>query len=131
MKYIVPVGAIAILVAGFSYGKLYGIPFLDGDVSQEIDQSRNEGYIAFVVNEKEPDDISPAPHPDINKCACKGTGYIWHGDGHQTKCPYHQEPDDIDHDNDEDDEKHRCKCDTRRTYCNCKAAHGECHCKKL
>ena len=122
MKYIVPVGAIAILVAGFSYGKLHGIPFLDGELSQGIDQSRNEGYVAFVVNEREPDDISPAPHPDINKCACKGTGYIWHGDGHQTKCPYHSEP------NDDDNDKHKCACDTKKTYCNCKKAYGKCSC---
>jgi hypothetical protein len=37
--------------------------------------------------------VSPdlAPHPDADKCPCKGTGVITHGDGHTTECPYHGE----------------------------------------
>lgn len=31
------------------------------------------------------------PHPDVDKCPCKGTGFITHGDGHKTECPYHGE----------------------------------------
>ena len=27
--------------------------------------------------------------PDPDKCVCKGTGWITHGDGHKTACPYH------------------------------------------
>ena len=32
---------------------------------------------------------APAPDPEPEKCcdACKGTGYITHGDGHRTPCP--------------------------------------------
>jgi len=35
-----------------------------------------------------PDDIKP-PDPDADKCPCKGTGVITHGDGHKTECPFH------------------------------------------
>lgn len=35
-----------------------------------------------------PDDID-GPNPDPDKCACKGSGLITHGDGHKTPCPYH------------------------------------------
>ena len=129
MKCVFAASLLSVLVwAGFSYGKIN--PFSE-DLREGIDQQRNEGYVAFIVNETEAEELLARPHPDVDKCACKGTGYIWHGDGHQTKCPYHEEPDDIDDDEDEDDKKHRCKCDTRRTYCNCKATYGECRCKKL
>ena len=37
-----------------------------------------------------PDDEPNGPHPDVNKCICKGTGIITHGDGHTTDCPYHK-----------------------------------------
>lgn len=36
-----------------------------------------------------PDDIPLGPDPDPEKCVCKGTGTIVHGDGHTTKCPFH------------------------------------------
>lgn len=41
-----------------------------------------------------PDDTPLGPHPDPDKCICKGTGKIRQGDGHVTPCPYHsgQEP---------------------------------------
>lgn len=50
-----------------------------------FDRARNEGYIAFVVNEeqkKEEEDKAPTP-----KCKCNGTEVIVHGDGHKTPCP--------------------------------------------
>jgi hypothetical protein len=33
--------------------------------------------------------LPPAPEPKPDECcnACKGTGYITHGDGHRTPCP--------------------------------------------
>tara|TARA_Y100000296_G_C5087040_1_gene212896 strand:+ start:179 stop:592 length:414 start_codon:yes stop_codon:yes gene_type:complete len=68
-----------------------------------------------------PDDKPVGPHPDVEKCVCKGTGKITHGDGHQTDCPYH---------GGDDTEKTSCKCDTKSTYCNCVEAYGECSCKK-
>tara|TARA_R100000008_G_scaffold75488_1_gene54771 strand:+ start:1634 stop:2038 length:405 start_codon:yes stop_codon:yes gene_type:complete len=117
------------LIFLFTYGKISsGIT----DIKENkinIDEKRNEGFVAFVVNETEAQPIAPKPHPDAEKCACKGTGYIWHGDGHQTKCPYHEEPEEDEDDNDEED-KHRCRCDTATTYCNCKNAYGKCQCKK-
>lgn len=36
-----------------------------------------------------PDDEPIRPDLDANKCPCKGTGQIVHGDGHITKCPFH------------------------------------------
>ena len=39
------------------------------------------------VTPNTPDDLKP--DPDADKCACKGTGKIVHGDGHSTPCPYH------------------------------------------
>lgn len=36
-----------------------------------------------------PDDVPLGPDPDPEKCVCKGTGTIVHGDGHTTKCPFH------------------------------------------
>ena len=38
-----------------------------------------------------PDDTPLIPHPDPEKCVCKGTGKIIQGDGHITPCPYHGE----------------------------------------
>jgi hypothetical protein len=70
-----------------------------------------------------PDNI-PEPNPDPEKCPCKGTGILTHGDGHTTPCPYHGE----DNKPDDPDASHKCKCDTKKTYCNCKAAYGKCNC---
>jgi len=36
-----------------------------------------------------PDDEIIRPDPDPDKCPCKGTGEIKHGDGHTTECPFH------------------------------------------
>ena len=36
-----------------------------------------------------PDNEPNGPNPDVDKCICKGTGIITHGDGHKTDCPYH------------------------------------------
>lgn len=75
-----------------------------------------------------PDDTPRGPHPDVNKCVCRGTGKITHGDGHQTDCPYHGK--DVKPDPKPESEKRTgCKCDTRNTYCNCVQAYGKCSCK--
>jgi hypothetical protein len=42
----------------------------------------------FLVNPI-PDDKPLGPDPDPEKCACRGTGKIVHGDGHVTSCPFH------------------------------------------
>lgn len=44
----------------------------------------------IAILEKDPDIVVPdGPNPDVTKCPCKGTGFITHGDGHKTPCPYH------------------------------------------
>ena len=60
------------------------------------DKAEAEGYVAFVANsvKKKDNNNEVGPDPDINKCACKGTGSITHGDGHKTPCPYHSKKDD-------------------------------------
>jgi len=60
------------------------------------DKAEAEGYVAFVANtvKKKENNNEAGPNPDINKCACKGTGSITHGDGHKTPCPYHSKKDD-------------------------------------
>lgn len=50
--------------------------------NESFKQAENE-----ILNIK-PDDII-APHPDAQKCPCKGSGLIKHGDDHVTPCPYH------------------------------------------
>jgi thioredoxin 1 len=42
-----------------------------------------------IMEEKE-EEISDGQHPDADKCICKGTGRIVHGDGHSTDCKYHK-----------------------------------------
>ena len=122
-------------VAGYC-GSLY-IPDIS-IIEEEIKQSTHtnvevwkaEAKQAFVKAEEEvlkpePDpDITPVPepNPDAKKCPCKGSGWITHGDGHKTPCPYHSEK--------EEEKKYRCKCDTSRTYCNCVKAYGKCGCQK-
>tara|TARA_Y100000296_G_C5179860_1_gene263101 strand:- start:21855 stop:22580 length:726 start_codon:yes stop_codon:yes gene_type:complete len=90
----------------------------------EFNHLANEGYTAYVVHSSlEPDDQPPKPDPDANKCACKGTGNITHGDGHVTPCPYHKP--DIDN---KTEKCTGCSCDTPETYCNCINANGQCTC---
>tara|TARA_R110002020_G_scaffold194354_10_gene395153 strand:+ start:6859 stop:7278 length:420 start_codon:yes stop_codon:yes gene_type:complete len=79
-----------------------------------------EKSILSIVD-PDPDDSIIKPDEDINKCACGGTGYIVHADGHKTECPYHFKAPEVD--------THACECDTRRTYCNCVKAYGECGCR--
>jgi thiol-disulfide isomerase/thioredoxin len=115
------------------------VPFNIGgdDVSAyEYDHLSNEGYVAHVVNESNwdsvPDDQTNGPHEDLDKCVCKGTGTITHGDGHQTPCPFHGGTDDNDNTPTPNPRPNTvsCKCDTGSTYCNCVAAYGECRCEK-
>jgi hypothetical protein len=68
-----------------------------------------------------PPDDTPKPHPDVDKCACKGTGVITHGDGHKTPCPYH---------GDTGERKWRCQCDKPGYYCVCIKTYGKCACDK-
>tara|TARA_Y100000004_G_scaffold192927_1_gene254363 strand:- start:128 stop:460 length:333 start_codon:yes stop_codon:yes gene_type:complete len=71
----------------------YGSNQYENSISESVDSVVE----AFEEAEKNvydkipviPDDKPLGPDPDINKCACKGTGRIVHGDGHVTKCPFH------------------------------------------
>ena len=81
-----------------------------------------------ILKVKPPDDTPEGPHPDVNKCICRGTGKITHGDGHQTDCPYHGK--DVKPEPEPEPEPEQCKCDTDSTYCNCVNAYGKCSCEK-
>jgi hypothetical protein len=67
------------------------------DIDQEFTSVTpivEEAESAFISAEKKifvviDDTVGPIPDPDANKCPCKGTGKITHGDGHTTQCPYH------------------------------------------
>ena len=54
------------------------------DISSAFDRAEKEVYKTSPT----PDDIV-GPHPDPDKCICKGSGVIKQGDGHTTPCPYH------------------------------------------
>ncbi len=66
---------------------------IEKDLSEKIKAANNAFHIA--ESEVFKDDVIPVapedlkPDPDADKCACKGTGKIVHGDGHSTPCPYH------------------------------------------
>ena len=98
--------------------------------------------VSFVEKDEVPDIPDLAPNEDPEKCPCKGTGKITHGDGHQTDCPFHGE---LDYElppiynpllagrckvnrQFADKVPHKCKCDTDETYCNCVEVHGKCSC---
>ena len=49
-----------------------------------VDPYRNEGRVAFVVNESEPSPLKE--NEDKVECKCGGTGVLTHGDGHKTPC---------------------------------------------
>ena len=93
VKYTIPaVVLVAVVLASVRGGCSLPILGYDG-IYSGIDHEQNEGYVAFIVNQEEykSPDTTPQPDPDPEKCACKGTGIITHGDGHTTPCPYHEE----------------------------------------
>jgi len=91
--------------------------------------------VSFVEEEVKPDVPDLAPNEDPDKCPCKGTGKITHGDGHKTDCPFHGNQDSTSDAelpvcplNAEGEPVHKCKCDTDETYCNCEEVYGKCSC---
>lgn len=68
---------------------------IEKDISERINAANNAFQIAEDNIFKDDVPIVPIvpndaiPDPDVDKCACKGTGKISHGDGHSTPCPYH------------------------------------------
>ena len=69
-----------------------------------------------VDNTPKPTPQPEGPHPDVDKCICKGTGIIVQGDGHESKCPYHGKNEEI-----------GCTKDTCTGNCgdNCQCRSGE------
>lgn len=118
-KNIFPLGILCLFVVMVLSDKIMSSSISNKTVVS-FDETLNEGYIAFIANESEPQDPTPKPDPDPDKCPCKGTGNITHGDGHVTPCPYHKK----------DEERKKCKCDTSKTYCNCIKVYGKCNCTK-
>ena len=94
----------------------------------EFDHQRNEGYVAFVVNESAYDRTPRPDDPDPAECACGGTGILTHGDGHQTPCPCRG----TDNNPDDGERDWKCECDSEKkgTYCGCKEEHDKCDCDK-
>jgi hypothetical protein len=83
--------------------------------------------VQLAVASLEEKDVVPSddlkPHPDVDKCPCKGTGVIKHGDGHETPCPYHGA----------DGRQKRiwgCQCDKPGYYCACAEKYEKCSCTK-
>ena len=81
---------LSILLAGCNVKNIES----EKDISEKVNAANN----AFQIAESEvfKDDVDPVtpdedlkPDPDADKCACKGTGKIVHGDGHHTPCPFH------------------------------------------
>ena len=115
---------------------------LANDETSTIIEKTNDAFdlAETKVFPDKPDDIPDdpvGPHPDADKCVCKGTGKITHGDGHQTDCPYHgkdvrpePEPEPEPEPDIEPEKCTGCKCDTSNTYCNCIKAYGHCPCDK-
>lgn len=55
----------------------------------EISTNLTKVLLFQDVDEPDEPDEPVGPHPDADKCVCKGTGVITHGDGHTSPCPYH------------------------------------------
>ena len=130
------VTASVILSAVFLFG-VGGNLSTSGSSEDEVKKMIDDTVEAFEDAEskvfKKP--VTPdvdGPHPDADKCVCKGTGKITHGDGHTSPCPYHggkQEPT-------QTKSSCGCKCDTfddngkPLTVCACVKVNGSCKCSK-
>ena len=65
------------------------------DLVTQVNQAFDEAEKSVLGTNPDPPKPEPiGPHPDPDKCICKGTGIIIHGDGHTTDCPYHKKVDD-------------------------------------
>lgn len=131
-----------ILVGGMvlTIGLLFGIgsSFSHSVSNEEANKILSDTIKAFQGAEndvfKKPIVPEPdGPHPDVEKCVCKGTGKITHGDGHTSPCPYHGSK--------QSSSTERkldciCKCVVRDengklvTVCGCIKKYGKCSCNK-
>lgn len=73
-------------------------------VSKAFDEAEKEILKAKPVVP----DAPAGPHPDPEKCICKGTGKIVQGDGHISICPYHGSK-----------EVAECECGCGKDGCEC------------
>ena len=86
MRYLL---LLSILLVGCSVKNVE----VEKDISDRVKAANNAFTLAEadVFKEDKPnvpvDNVKPDPDPD--KCACKGSGKIVHGDGHSTPCPFH------------------------------------------
>ena len=100
-------------------------------ISETNDSFDLAAQTIFENKPDNPDDTPVGPHPDVNKCACRGTGVITHGDGHTTDCPYHGKDVIPEPEPEPEPKKANCrKCESRKTYCNCINAYGKCSCRQ-
>lgn len=84
------VSIVAVLLLMLSF--LPGGQSLASKKEFKFDHVKNEGYVAFIVNEYE-STIKPDDENDtVNKCDCNGSKEIIHGDGHKTPCPCTGDP---------------------------------------
>ena len=120
-KNIFPLCVLILFLGVVFSDRILSVSVVKDNTTPSFDAALNEGYVAFIANESEPQDPTPKPDPDPAKCPCKGSGNITHGDGHVTPCPYHSK---------KNEESQKCQCDTDDTYCNCLEKHGKCDCTK-
>jgi hypothetical protein len=88
----------ATVVAAFFYLQIPRLNSKNNLTNDELQGKINTAKQSFVEAETKilgstpiPDDTPLIPHPDPEKCVCKGTGKIIQGDGHIRPCPYHGE----------------------------------------
>lgn len=70
---------------------MYASYVSEWQVKAKASFDKAEGEVLSKPQPK-PDNIV-GPDPDINKCICRGTGIIVHGDDHKTPCPFHHKGD--------------------------------------
>ena len=81
---------LATIICSMSYGQSiinYVISDLERDnIVQKVNIAINNAEKEILGSPSpKPDDGPSGPHPDPEKCICRGTGKIVQGDGHVTK----------------------------------------------
>lgn len=61
----------------------------ENTIIEKAEDAFKQAESEIFLIKPEPDDKPLGPDPDPEKCACRGTGKILHGDGHVTPCPFH------------------------------------------
>lgn len=69
---------------------VFGLQNLDQrSIIDRAEKAFDLAELEIFANVIPPDDEPIRPNLDPDKCPCRGTGNIVHGDGHVTKCPFH------------------------------------------